>query len=359
MNTIIQFTQHIDSHRRSVSGETNSPYTGCCHNLAYYFFTSFQGEGAWVRGYGYLRHLLFVGALVVFLLTQGCTSFDTFPKIARAGGTVSLMVGGSEKARLLTTDVTLTDINSTVWDLKALGLVRSVFNLRTDGRANGLHYSDFLDSSFSWTISGHEPVQTILITDIPLGVPVGMATIDVALNVNDRAAGPATGVNLEIIAGVGTSDEIRRKDPFLGSVPVDFARLEPAPHAKIIFGGFGGSSGAQIIGAASLVVDFDEAFLNGDDINVYVPESQVRGSFGSPGAFGATQRMVYWHQDGLQLFVYIVAPQGIQARYLQLFVIHPNGLSGPANLNLVSAMIKGYDLNGDEIVITPTLEYFP
>jgi len=46
---------------------------------------------------------------------------------------------------------------------------------------------------------------------------------------------------------------------------------------------------------ASLVVDYDESLVTAGDINVYAPESAVRGAVGDTGTFGGTQRMIYWH----------------------------------------------------------------
>src|SRR3989344_801082 len=106
---------------------------------------------AWTKAY----KISLVGALVLLAGLPACTGVNTFPLIARAGDTVSVMVGGSERARKETIDVTLTDANNQAWNLKSLGLVRSVFNLRTDGRAYGLHYSSYLDSDISWIV-GHE-----------------------------------------------------------------------------------------------------------------------------------------------------------------------------------------------------------
>ncbi|WJW75204.1 hypothetical protein QVG61_12020 [Thiohalobacter sp. IOR34] len=289
-----------------------------------------------------------------FLLLQGCTSVNTFPTIARAGDTVSVMVGGTEKARKDTIAVTLTDVNGQTWDLQALGLVRSVFNLRPDGRAVGLHYSDYLDTYISWS-EGHEPVQTVLVANLPPDVPAGIAYLTVDAGVDDDSSGvtaPFT-VNLEIIAGAGSSDDFLRQDAFSGNVPADFARLEPAPHAKISFG----ITDGVVIGAASLVVDFDETVVNPADINIYVPESTVRGSVVDPGAFGKTQRMVYWRQDGQQLYIDVIAPQGINQAYLAVYIVHPPGLSGDPAFSMASARI--YDVDGNEIVHVPTLEYFP
>lgn len=290
-------------------------------------------------------------AFVALFVLSACVGVNTYPTIARAGGTVTVMVGGTEKARKETVDVSLTDAASQVWNLKTMGLVRSVFNLRTDGNAYGAHYSSYLDSYISWAI-GHEPMQTVLVADLPATAAVGPATMTINTHASDDSSGIASPftVNLEIIPGTGSSDQFRRRD-FGSGQPVDFTRLEPAPHAKIGFG-----SGA-FIGAASLTISFNTAVLNPDDINVYVPESTVRGSFSSPGAFGATQRMVYWRQNGTQLYVDVVAPQGIDPRFLQLYLVHPRGLSGAVNFALTSTTV--YDVNGNAMAVQPSLEYFP
>ncbi len=295
-----------------------------------------------------------IGFIAVFLLLQGCASVNTFPTVARQGDTVSIMIGGTEKARKDTISVILTDSAGTDWDLKALGLVRSVFNLRADGRSVGAHYSPYLDSYISWS-EGHEPVQAVLIVDIPAGVPVGFSTLTINTFVQDDSSGVTLPylVNMEILDGLGNTDEFLRNTGLSGEQPVDFNRLEPAPHAKISFGITDGVT----IGAASLVIDFDETILNPDDINVYVPESNVRGSVVDPGAFGATQRMVYWHQDGLQLYIDIIAPQGINQAFLMAYIIHPQGLASNPNFTITSSSI--YDVNGYAIALTPGLEYFP
>lgn len=303
-----------------------------------------------------MNFLVWLGILAGLLLS-GCTGINTFPVIARPGSTVSLMVGSSENARKNSIDVKLIDATGQVWDLKALGLVRSVFNLRPEGVANGLHYSSYLDSYISWA-NGHEPLQTVLVTDIPSAVAVGQASINISLNVTDNSSGvtdPAK-IKLEIIAGAGNSENFLRKDVLTGSnTPVDFGGLEPAPHAKIVFG-----DGVQIsttpIGAATLVVNFDANVANPNDLNIYIPESTVRGNWGS-GPFGMNQRMVYWHHDGLKLYIDILAPQGVSPAYLQAYIVHPRGLTGSPNFNILSAQVYGTD--GNAIAVTPTLTYSP
>lgn len=291
--------------------------------------------------------------LFAWTVLSGCTSVNTFPGIARPGDTVSLMVGGSAKANKNNVTATFTDAAGQTWDLQALGLVRSVFNLRTDGRASGAHYSPYLDSYFPWVL-GHEPLQTVLVTDLPATVAVGRGNLTVSLvNVGDNSSGVGSPFNigLEIIPGSGAVEQFLRRTS-TGSMPVDFSRLETAPNAKVTFG-----TGSTLIGAASLLIDFDETVVNPSDLNLYVPESTVRGSSVSTGAFGKTQRMVYWHQDGTKLYVDIIAPQGIDPRYLQFFVVHPRGLTGSPAFSILSAQVYGTD--GSAIAVTPTLTYAP
>lgn len=300
----------------------------------------------------WMRWLVNTGLMltVVAASLTGCTAVKTFPVAARSGDTISVMIGGSEQARKETVDVTLTDASGGVWDLQTQGLVRSVFNLRADGRAHGLHYSSYLDSFFPWS-AGHEPVQTVLVANLPAGLPPGNATLTVRLNATDNSSGIADPVSIavEVLTGEGASSNFARKSGSGGSVPADLLALEPAPHAKLTFGA------GTVIGAASLIVDVDQTAVALDDLNVYAPESTVRGSFSSPGAFGDKQRMIYWRHDGDRLYIDIIAPQGIDGRYLQVFVVHPRGLTGPPAFSIVSASV--YDINGQPLSVTPQLVY--
>jgi len=299
------------------------------------------------------RMIFILLGFLSLLLAQGCTSVATFPTVARAGDTVSIMVGGTEKARKDTIVVTLTDVTGQAWDLQALGSVRSVFNLRADGLAQGSHYSSYLNSYVSWS-EGHESVQTVLVIDVPAGVPEGNSVLSINTLVDDDSSGVSSpySVNLEVLPGTGASDNFSRQDSGSGELALDFQKLEPAPHAKISFGITDGA----VIGAASLVIDFDETVVTPGDINVYVPESNVRGNYVSTGMFGDKQRMVYWHQDGQQMFVDIIAPQGINQAFLKVYLVHPTGLSASPAFNITSSQF--YDVNGNAFFLTPTLEYF-
>ena len=285
-----------------------------------------------------------------FILLQGCAGVNTFPTMARAGDTVSLMVGGSEDARKDAISITLIDFNDNEWDLQALGLVRTVFSVRPDGLSEGLNYSSYLDLALPW-LFGHEAIQTILVIDVPDGVAPGLASVNVSTNTTDNSAGIGTNyiINLEIIAGTGSTDNFLFKHPIEGDASTDFSRLEPLPYGKISF------LPDTIIGAASFVVDFDETIVNSDSLTLYVPQSTVRNP--DTGNLDKVQRMVNWRQDGQQFFIDIVAPQGINSVYLNMYILHPRGLSGVPDFNLLSAQI--YDINGNLISLSPVFEYIP
>ena len=298
--------------------------------------------------------LLGLFALCGGLLLSACTSVNTFPNIARPGDTFSFMVGGSAQVRKENIGITLTDAGGQVFDLQALGMVRSVFNLRADGRAVGLHYGSYFDRYVSWGF-GHEPLQTVMVADLPVNAAPGPATLTVTLNgITDNSSGVASPftISLEIIPGSGSSEQFLH--PALNAIlPVDFPQLETAPNALVSFG----TNYLAPIGAASLVIDFDETAINPADLNLYVPESTVRGFGDEPGAFGMTQRMVYWRQDGQNLYVDIIAPQGIDPRFLQFYVVHPTGLTGTPSFSILSAQVYGTD--GNPIDVTPVLTYSP
>ena len=288
--------------------------------------------------------------LVVLTNLQGCAGVNTFPTIARAGDTVSLMVGGSEQARKNTISAILTDSNGIQWDLQNLGLIKSVFNVRADGLSKGLYYSSELELLLPWAF-GHEPIQTVMVVDLPDVLPAGASTIQINTNTSDNSSGigPSFTLALEILAGTGSSDPVLYNNAFTGLTATDFTKMESAPHAKIKFG----TDGTEIFSAASLVVDFDETILDPKDIAVYSPPTTIRQS---GAGFNESQHMVYWHHDGQKLYIDLIAPLGIPAMFTNLYIIHPDNITGSANFFLESSNI--YNNDGTTTSLPVNLEYF-
>jgi len=284
--------------------------------------------------------------LVILPLLVGCAGVRTFPSVARAGDTVAMMAGGSERASVTTIGATVTSAaTGQVWDLQTLGLVRSVFNVRPDGTSVGSLYGPYSHTYWPW-VCGHEPVQTVVVADLPADIPTGPATLEVNLNANDSSGGGSVmSLSLDVVPGAGHPDNLEYTDLFTGPTPADLPSLESAPRAKITFGSWTNLR----VGAASLVIDFDETVVNPDDLFVYVPESTVRGSWGTTGPFGAMQRMVYWHQDGQKLYLDVAAPQGLNPTFLKAYVAYPPSVTGNPNFQILSATV--WDVDGNPITL--------
>lgn len=296
-----------------------------------------------------MKNLILIFTILFFVV--GCANVFTFPTIARKNDTVALMIGGSEDARKESISAILTDVNETEWDLQALGLIRSVFSVRPDGRAEGLYYSAEFDIELPW-LFGHEPVQTVLVVDLPDSLPAGNARIEIDTNTDDNSAGVSTPYTLfiEIIPGTGSPDPFLYRHPINGDSTTQLEKLEPAPHAKITFG----VNKTEILGAASLVVDFNEATINPNDIAVYTPNTTARSSGAS---FDDRQHNLFWKQDGDQLHINIISPTGIQTAFLNIYIVHPDNLTGTPDFSITSSTV--YDTNGNEVFLQTNLEYFP
>ncbi len=296
----------------------------------------------------------FIAALTIIII--GCAGVNTFPTLARPGDTVSILVGGSEEIRKETIAATLTDSSGQQWDLQGSGAIRSVFSVRPDPRSQGVNYSSYLESVLPWS-SGHEAIQTVMITDIPSGVTPGQASISVSTNPADNSAAisqPFT-INLEIIPGTGTTDDFQWQN-FTGTHLTSFTDIEPAPYGKLDFS-TANSGDPSTVGAVSIIVDFDETLVMPGDINVYIPEPVIRPSEISGAAFhGEYQHMTSWKQDGDRAYIHIVAPNGIPMSFLKVYIMHPNTVSGSSIFTLVNSSF--YDIDGNLMNGLASLSYF-
>ena len=61
--------------------------------------------------------------------------------------------------------------------------------------------------------------------------------------------------------------------------------------------------------------------------------------------------------DDDKINIYVIAPNGIGDKYLQVYVMHPKGLSGDPGLSLVEAL--GYGVDGGPLATAPQFSYYP
>jgi hypothetical protein len=168
----------------------------------------------------------------ILLILHACTGFQTYPKVARAGDTISIAVGspvGMTKDSNNTTAVYLPDSGGTF----PLTL-RSVFNLYPDKKSR-LYLPNSVTASLI-NSAGHEAWQTVMMIDLPTNLPVGSGSIQITSiaeypSINNHINNVP--ISLEIVSGIGQADTFSYEFGLGLSSPGDLSLLEALPHALI------------------------------------------------------------------------------------------------------------------------------
>ena len=143
--------------------------------------------------------------LTVSVIVVGCASPQTLPIAARSGDTITLALGSHEGMKIGNTTVAFTpDSNGIPVALTA----KAIFNLYPDKRSQA-----FLDSSTVASGTYHEPWLTVMVIDLPEGLPTGFGTIKVNTTV-PQPNGPNARVEdvdyrLEILPGTGAPHNLQ------------------------------------------------------------------------------------------------------------------------------------------------------
>jgi len=165
----------------------------------------------------------FILAITIILL-QGCVAIQSFPTVARAGDTVTLAVGspdGMTKAN--TTAQYVSDSDSA----NPINLpIRAIVRIRPDNTSfvGTFHFS----ASYISANESHSPWLSIIILDLPSGLPVGTGKVNVTTsavfnfvtNVNEIP------ISLEVIDGVGARNPFSYMSNF-GQSAGDLTHIEP------------------------------------------------------------------------------------------------------------------------------------
>lgn len=175
----------------------------------------------------FMRACLF---LFAFVLLQGCVAVQTFPIAARAGDTITLAVGSPDG---MTRNNTSVQFVSGAYSTELP--IRSVIRLRPDNTSNAAAYDGLLASI---TNSGsHSPWLSIIVLDLPTGLPVGNAVLTVTTSaVYSSSSVDGVPISLEILPGTGTSNAFRYDggtgDP-ADTYDGNLLKLEPGPQVVI------------------------------------------------------------------------------------------------------------------------------
>lgn len=264
--------------------------------------------------------------ILVFLFSAGCTALRTFPMTARAGDTVTMGIGYDvleERKQMSRADTVVTIVKDDL-SYTAAPPLRGVFQLYPDPNSKLANYeSVYLPTP---ALDG-DPFETVIVFDLPTDVPAG--SYDVTVTSPHLYSGFTQ--TLEVIPGTGASNPLTDN----GSIDRDITELERAPTVTVSL------DPGYTIGALSMVLDFDETAVDPSDINLQQP----RYVFG-PGSFQETQRMFYFDDDGSQITVNILCPDGVSSDYIRFDLLYPEGSPDPA-FTIISQ--KTYDIDGNEI----------
>jgi len=269
--------------------------------------------------------MLLIGGLFLILST-GCTAIQTFPISARAGDTVTLGVGYDvlmERRLMSRADTTVTIVKDDL-TYSVTPTLRAVLQLFPDPNSKIANYSGIWLSLPS--LAG-DPFETVVAFDLPADIPTGIYNVTVS---SPHLFTDFTST-LEVIPGTGGSN------PFTdnGGFNRDLTDLERVPAVKVAL------DPGYIVGALSMVIDFDETVLSPSGINVQLPR-YVLGQ----GKFQETERMLSWGDDGSTLTINILCPRGVSSDYLDFDILYPAGTPDPA-MTILSQ--KVYDIDGNEI----------
>lgn len=267
-----------------------------------------------------IRVIVCIFAAAFFLL-QGCVAVQTFPTVARAGDTITLAVGspdGMTKANTTAKFVSTSLVNSVNLP------IRSIIKLRADNTS----FVGAFDASTDYlgSQSSHSPWLSIIVIDLPVGLPIGAANINVTTqgtysvgaNVN------TTPIGIEILSGTGSPNPFNYTTSGTGVDAGDLSDLESMPQVIVrppLLSVFGGTTfafvGAVIKVTAPSRIKTTGLQIPDSDIRVIADDMSIQNS--------GKQMQMFWARTGDEFTVNFVNKGG--ASYVQTrfsIVLYPD-----------------------------------
>jgi len=279
--------------------------------------------------------------LFILSLLHGCTALQSFPHAARSGDTVALAVGSPLNMARENTTATLTDINDVVTDITSN--IRSIFKLYADPDSKVYNYS-----TPTWNLvssSGHAPWISIVVLDLPVGLPEGSASI----KFNTTATYPSIGSHLndrelaiEILPGEGVSNDFTYEFGVGSSLPGNLNLLEPQPRA--IYGHLFPSTECPCPDYAAIevrtTISTNAGVISNDSIRVVPQDLTLLTYSGRDFTHGVTSA-------GDELLVTFLSTDGTLKHFEAQFsvVLYPNKFNGTPVID----SIKYFDIDGNEV----------
>lgn len=193
-----------------------------------------MAKGGSVVSIGYKNAVFGLAASMLVALLSACTAVNTFPQAARGGDTVTLAVGSADGMTTANTTATyVSDVDGSSSNLTPG--IRSIFRLYAD-KTSSLYAVGSTTSNIV-TTSGHEPWVTVMVVDLPQGLPVGPGKVNIATTATYPTIGSHINdlpLKLEILPGTGAISNLDYEFGKGSSMPGDLSLLESMPHAQVI-----------------------------------------------------------------------------------------------------------------------------
>lgn len=300
-------------------------------------------------------YILVLGA--VFL--GGCTAYKTFPNAVRAGDTITLTVGSPDGMTRANTTATFISEADPENQIDVTPNIRAIFKLYADQAS--LVYEAF--TVFTEQIvmtSGHAPSVTVVVIDLPTGLPTGPARIEfsttatyptIGSHINDLNTNTqrlvAQGhidppIALNILPGTGAPTEFPYEFGIGWFMKGDLTWLEAQTHAQVSPPFQAGNPASwPEYGAVEVKMNLDT--------DLPLTDSLFRVVADEVSFYTNSQRSVVSSLNGNELTVIFISPKGKLQYYEPRFAVV---LDSSVNFSQVPvpatiSSIKYYDVDGN------------
>lgn len=298
-----------------------------------------------------IRSLLLVVMVPLFLVLGACSGTQTFSTAARAGDTVTLMVGWQKTLQRQNLTVTITDVNniSTTYHPSDSNYpVRGIVNLYPDpasrvvvgtmtkqdlnvGAQNtGSQINSYVTNQSSTGEHDNEWWQTSIVFDLPPSLPAGAATITLVDTSTNTTLKP---INVTVLPGTGARNlfniynMVGNPTDYLSVNPNGLIGFERAPRYTVTF--------------ASSTTDSNGVTIKPHAIQMVLSHTPGVGKTWIVNPRGDIKNVV-WHDDGSNIMVMLTPTQGITLKQMLDYKFYVSG----GVTALAQTSLKAYDING-------------
>lgn len=278
---------------------------------------------------------------------SGCISLKTFPQAARGGDTVALAVGSADgMARSNTTAAFVSDAAPSA-PVNLTPGIRGIFRLYAD-KASSI-YAVGSTTSYVVNSSGHEPWVTIMVVDLPQGLPSGPGEVRVTTTATFPAIGSHINdrpISLEILPGTGTPSDLAYEFGIGSGMPGDLTQVEAQPYAQVL-PVFPSSTSWPVYGAIEMKLHVPTSAgtaLDPPQLRVLVDDMS--------GSTSSSLNTTYRHDGNQNLTVMLLSPTGKLRYFESRFSIVPRNnenqvISFVGTPTIIS--VRYFDINGNQV----------